>query len=208
MANDFIVWLAGLPPLAIYGMLGLMAAVENIFPPFPADTAIALGGFLAHRGVTNAWMVFAVTLVANLLGALGVYFLAARHADALFRSRLARRLLSDDGLAFTRREYQRFGLLGLFIARLLPGFRAIVPPFAGLLHLGPVRAGAIMALASGLWYGSLIWIAVQLGDHWEEILQWVGALNRTLAIVGLVVVAGLGWWVWRRWRTRRISADP
>jgi membrane protein DedA with SNARE-associated domain len=58
MLESWINWLAGLPPVAIYSVIALMAAIENIFPPFPADTAIALGAFLAHRGVTDPWLVF------------------------------------------------------------------------------------------------------------------------------------------------------
>jgi membrane protein DedA with SNARE-associated domain len=205
MLNDFVVWLAALPPVAIYGVIGLLAAVENIFPPFPSDTAIALGAFLAHRGVTVPWIVFLVTFVFNMAGAMGMYFVAARHAPALFRSRFARRFLPEDGMAFIRREYQRFGLVGLFIGRLLPGFRAIVPPFAGLIHLGPFRAGIPMAIASGLWYGGLIAVAAQLGEHWESILQWIGAVNKGLGIVALVLLVVLALWIWRRRRVHPVG---
>ena len=65
-------WLSTLPPLAVYVVLALLAAVENIIPPVPADMAVALGAFLTHRGVTTLPMVFAVTWGANVLGAVGV----------------------------------------------------------------------------------------------------------------------------------------
>src|SRR5688572_29277945 len=110
MLESWINWLAGLPPVAIYGVIALMAAIENIFPPFPADTAIAFGAFLSHRGVTNPWLVFAVTLVANMAGAMAMYWLASRHAAALFRSRLARRFFPENTVVRVRSEYQRLGL--------------------------------------------------------------------------------------------------
>jgi len=208
MLNDFITWLAAQPPVAIYGVIGLLAAVENVFPPFPSDTAIALGAFLGHRGVTVPWIVFAVTLTCNMAGAMGMYFLAARHAPALFRSRFARRFLPEDGMAFVRREYDRFGLWGLCFGRLLPGFRAIVPPFAGLIHLGPLRAGIPMAIASGLWYGALIAIAAKLGEHWEAILHSIGALNKGLGIVALALLIGIGGAIWWRRRRQRAAGTP
>lgn len=202
MVESLLAWLGGLPPVAIYGVIALLAAIENVFPPFPADTGIALGAFLSHRGLTDPWLVFAVTLTANIGGAMGMYFLAARHAPALFRSRVARRYLTDDGMAFVRREYERFGVAGLFIGRLLPGFRAVVAPFAGLIHLGPLRAGIPMLLASALWYGGIILVAAQLGQHLDAVLAAVGDANRVLAVVALLLVAGLAAWVWRRRRGR------
>lgn len=203
MIESFITWLAGLPPGAVYVVIGVLAAVENIFPPFPADTVIALGAFLSHRGITDPWIVFAVTLVANMAGAMGMYYLAARHAPALFRSKLARRLLPDQGMAFVRREYDRFGVVGLFVGRFLPGFRAVVAPFAGLVHVGPLRAGLAMLLASAIWYGALIYVASQLGSRWTAIRDSVTRINQGAGIVALIVVVGIGFYVWRRRRNRR-----
>lgn len=202
--EGLIEWLAGLPPAAVYAVIGVLAMVENIFPPFPADTAVAIGGFLAHRGVTTAWGVFAVTLVPNFAGAMGMYFLAARHAPALFRSSFARKFLPDDGLAFIRKEYDHFGVVGLFVGRILPGFRAIVPPFAGLIHVGPVRAGVPMLLASALWYGGIVFLASTFGAQVETLLRSLDKVNHILAIVAGVVAIGLGLWLWRR-RMRRAA---
>ena len=43
-------WLTSLPPATLYLVLGLAAAVENIFPPFPADTVFVR----ASRGEFDA----------------------------------------------------------------------------------------------------------------------------------------------------------
>jgi len=194
-------WLASLPPVAVYAVIGLLAAIENIFPPFPADTAIALGAFLSHRGVIDARIVFAVTLVCNVGGAMGIYWLAARHSSTLFASGFAKRFLPEQGLAFVRTEYQRFGLLGLFIGRLLPGFRAVVAPFAGLIHLRPVRVLVPIVFASAIWYGAIILAAAKLGENWEAVLGWVNQFNRVVG-VGLLVLLAIGAFFWWRRRTR------
>ena len=44
MVEAFLQWVAGLPSLAIYGVLIALSAVENIFPPVPADVAVVLVG--------------------------------------------------------------------------------------------------------------------------------------------------------------------
>ena len=200
MIEHLITWLSGLPPIAVYTVIGLFAAIENVFPPIPADTAVVLGAFLAHRGVTLPWLVFGITILFNMTSAMGMYFLGARHASTLFRTRLARWLLPDDGLAFVQREYERYGILGLFIGRLLPGFRSIVPPFAGMIHLGAWRTFLPMLAASSLWYGGLVFLAAKLGDHWDRLMHALGTLNRGIAMAALAVVAMLVLGVWQRRR--------
>ena len=64
------------PSQTAWGLIGLLAAVENVFPPVPADTAVVLGAFLAHRGVTHPWVVLLVTMLFNMTGAMAMYFLA------------------------------------------------------------------------------------------------------------------------------------
>jgi membrane protein DedA with SNARE-associated domain/uncharacterized tellurite resistance protein B-like protein len=173
-------------------VLALLAAVENVVPPVPADTAVALGAFLTHRGVTSLPMVYAVTLVANIGGAAGVYFAARRYGRRLFATRTGQRLLSPSALAVVEREYLRFGILGIFFGRFLPGVRAVVPPFAGLANLGPWRALVPMATASAIWYGAVALIGAAIGAEWSRISAILGEVNQTLALIaaaGAVVVA-------------------
>lgn len=193
-------WLATLPPVAVYAMLALLAAVENVVPPVPADTAVALGAFLSHRGVISLPIVYAVTLVANIGGAAGVYFAARRYGRRLFATRTGQRLLSPSALAVVEREYLRFGILGIFFGRFLPGVRAVVPPFAGLANLGPWRALVPMATASAIWYGGVALVGAAIGAEWSRISAIIGEVNHTLAIVGVVVALVVALVVIRRRR--------
>jgi membrane protein DedA with SNARE-associated domain/uncharacterized tellurite resistance protein B-like protein len=175
--------------------------VENIVPPVPADTAVALGAFLSHRGVTSLPMVYAITLVSNVGGAAGVYFAARRYGRRLFASRAGRRLLSPAALAAVERVYLRFGVLGIFIGRFFPGVRAVVPPFAGLANLGAARAMIPIATASAIWYGVVALLGAAIGAEWSRINALLGQLNRTLAIVAVVVLGIVGATLW--WQRRK-----
>ena len=127
-------------------------------PPVPSDAAVALGAFLSHRGVTTPILVFLVTWTANLVGAAFVYLAARRFGHRLFATATGRRLLAPRSLAVIEREYLRFGVAGIFFSRFLPGIRAVVPPFAGLVRLGLIRTFVPMAIASMIWYGGIILI--------------------------------------------------
>ena len=185
-------------------MLGLLAALENVIPPLPTDAAVALGAFLSHRGVTTPLGVFLVIWTCNMFGATVVYVLARRYGRRLFASRAGRRLVSPRALAVIEREYLRFGIVGIFVARFLPGFRAMVAPFAGLAALGVARTLIPMGIASALWYGAITLLGTALGAEWGRLEQILHRVNSTLGIVGgLVALAVLVWWALRRRRRAR-----
>jgi membrane protein DedA with SNARE-associated domain/uncharacterized tellurite resistance protein B-like protein len=176
--------------------------VENVVPPVPSDAAVALGAFLSIRGLTTPLGVFLVTWVANLAGAAAVYFIARRYGRRLFATRTGRRLLAPRSLAIIEREYLRFGVAGIFISRFLPGIRAVVPPFAGLVGLSALRTLVPMGVASAIWYGGITILGTLIGSEWERINRIILGVNRTLAIVAVVLIA-TGVILYQRARRRR-----
>jgi membrane protein DedA with SNARE-associated domain/uncharacterized tellurite resistance protein B-like protein len=204
-------------PAAIYSVLALLAAVENVIPPVPSDAAVALGAFLSNRGVTTPIGVFTVTWLANLAGAAAMYFVARRYGRGLFATSIGRRLLAPRSLAIIEREYLRFGVAGIFVSRFLPGIRAVVPPFAGLVNLSPLRTLVPTGIASGIWYGGITILGSLIGAEWDLINQIILGVNRTLGIITLVLIgAGVVWYLLGRrrrqrervWHATRDALDP
>ncbi len=194
----FVAWLAELSPLTIYLVIGVSTFIENAFPPIPSDLTVAFGGFLTlHSGVA-AIPVWLVGWLGNFAGSISVYLVAHRYGRRFVASPLGQRLLPGEAIVAMEREYLRFGLAGIFLARLLPGFRSFIAPFVGLVGLPPLQALLPIALASGLWYGFLTWAGVRLGAEWEAISRFIAHLNRGLAIIALVVALAIGLLVWRR----------
>jgi membrane protein DedA with SNARE-associated domain/uncharacterized tellurite resistance protein B-like protein len=170
----------------------------------PSDAAVALGSFLSHRHVTTPLAVFLVTWTANLAGAAGVYLAARRYGRRLFASPTGRRLLAPRSLAIMEREYLRFGVIGIFLSRFLPGIRAVVPPFAGLVGLGAVRTFVPMGIASAIWYGGITLLGALIGAEWTRITALIAGVNRTLGVLALgVAAAGAAWYLLRARQRRR-----
>lgn len=155
----------------------------------PSDAAVALGAFLSNRGLTVPWLVFLVTWAANLVGAAGVYLASRRYGRRLFASPTGRRLLAPRSLAVIEREYLRFGTAGIFVSRFLPGIRAVVPPFAGLVGLGALRTFVPIGVASAIWYGGITLLGAVIGAKWDRIVALIAGVNRTLGIAAGVVAA-------------------
>jgi len=198
--QGLVTWLAELSPLTVYLAIGVATFVENVFPPTPSDVAVALGGFLTQHSRISPWAVWFVAWFTNVGGAVAVYLVARRYGRRFVVSRLGRRLLPADAIVGMERDYLRFGVVGIFISRFLPGFRAFVAPFVGLINLPVLPAVLPMAAASALWYGFLTWVGARVGAEWETISRLIGGLNRTLAIIAVLVAAAIGYWVWRRRR--------
>lgn len=203
-------WLLSLPLAALYATLGVVAAIENVFPPIPADTIVALGSFLAARGHGSVVGAFLATWIGNVASAMGTYAAGRRYGA----ERLERRLMGDGAAgAQARLEnlYGRFGITALFLSRFIPGIRAIVPPFAGALRVPPLRAGLAMALASGIWYGVVSYLGYTVGADWPRLVALIkrdGTLSALAAAI-IVLAIGAGWWLRaRRARRARAQAGP
>ncbi|HMJ60041.1 MAG TPA: VTT domain-containing protein [Gemmatimonadales bacterium] len=196
--TDLLHFLESLPPGPLYGLIAALAAVENVFPPVPADTAVALGAFLAGRGIMDPWTVFGLTWTANVSSGAAVYALARRHGRALFQGVLGRRLFSDATIARIEEQYQRHGTWGIFFSRLLPVWRGLVMPFAGIARVPPWRALLPLAAASALYYGALTFLITTLGTNLEDVLRVVGRVNAVLAVVAVALLLAAAIWILRR----------
>ncbi len=190
----------GLPPLLVYLVLGVGAALENVVPPIPADTFILLGGFLAAHGGPDAKLLFVVTWACNVGSALTVFALARRHSPGFFERGFGRHLLNPHQMERMGGFYARWGAAAIFVARFLPGLRAVVPASAGATGLGWWKVAPPMAIASAIWYGALVWLGTTAGTNLDRIRGWLDQANGVLLALALVVFGGAGaWW----WRTRR-----
>jgi membrane protein DedA with SNARE-associated domain len=183
--------LASLPLVPTYLVLMALSALENVFPPIPADTAAALGAFLASAGTGSATAVFLVTWLANVAGAAGVYFAARRLGRPFLRGPLGRRMLDPRTMARIERLHDRWGLAGIFLSRFIPGVRSIVPPFAAVAGVSPVRALAPLALASGLWFGVVTWAIVTFAQEVRDVVRFVDRMNEWTAALAIAAVLAI-----------------
>jgi len=193
--DSLLAWLSSVPIGTLYVALAAIAAIENVFPPVPADTVVALGSFLAARGQGSVWAAFLATWFGNVTSAMIMYAIGRRYGA----ERLEQRLLGDKGAqaeSRLQRMYGKYGVMALFASRFIPGIRAIVPPFAGALRVPPVRAALAIAGASAIWYGTVSYLGFTLGGNWQRVLQLITDYGRALAIAAavLLLVGAVIWW--------------
>lgn len=204
--RDLIQWVDVLPESGLYAVLWIGAAMENFVPAVPADTFVALGGFLAGAqigGLDVVW-VFLGTWAFNVLGALLIYRLSHRYGKPFFEDGLGRHLLRPHQMEGVADFYERWGPPAIFLSRFLPGIRAVVPVFAGTTHQTWGRVAPAIVVASAFWYGGLVALGVLAGRNLDLLDALLGRVNRWLALVAVVVaVAAVAWWI----RTRHHPDD-
>ncbi|MDT8339964.1 MAG: DedA family protein [Longimicrobiales bacterium] len=193
--------LGTLPAPLLTLLLSGGAFLENLVPPIPADTFVVVGGLLAARGEVPAAWVMAGVWTANVAGALAVYATGLRHGRTFFDVGMGRHLLDRGQLRRISAFYGRWGVTAIFLARFLPGLRAVVPAFAGVSHLPARRVVPPLLVASGIWYGVLLWLGMQAGRQLGRVEEWLAQMNLTLALVALGLGLLVGWW-WMRSRGR------
>jgi len=209
----FFALLAQLPPAGAYAIIAAGSALENAFPPVPSDTFVVLGAVLSDRGGLSATAVLLVAWLANVGGAMFVYFVARRHGPEFFTDGWGRRVLRPHQFDRVSRFYARYGLLAIFVSRFLPVLRVVIPTFAGFAHLGWVRTLIPVALASLFWYAVVLMLGVFASQNVGRVVDLLGDTNAWLLVVAALAAAAIGIWWWRtrheqeEERARRKSDD-
>jgi len=194
--------LTGLPPALLYAIVLAVAFIENFIPPFPADVTVAFGMFLAARGGRAMTAVFAAALVGNTIGAMVVYAAASRYGASRFELYLGLRNVKERE-ARLMALLKRFGVPALFLARFVPGVRALVPAVAGALRMPPLPTAAMLVAASTAWYGGITLIVVRV-EEWAEVEGRLAGVAGGAAVlsVGTLLIGTVVWLILRSRKPR------
>ncbi len=197
--KSFISWLQAVA-LTIGGPgLFTIAFLDSSFVSLPQINDLMVVLMVTRE---KAWMPYYVLMATagSVLGCYVIYFLAEKGGDAFLRKRLKASRI-DSALA----AYQRHGMLALVVPALLPPpapFKLFVL-MAGVAGVTPLRFVMSVALARGCRYVLLGWLAIRYGDAALALMQTRGR-DLGLAVAGLIVLAALGYWLWKR-RPRQVS---
>jgi membrane protein DedA with SNARE-associated domain len=105
-------------------------------------------------------------------------------------------------LDLAERFFKRFGAAAVLIGRLLPVIRTFIALPAGVAKMPRLRFHVFTFIGSWPWCFVLAWIGMKLGEHWDKdprLKQWFHRLD---AVIILLLVAGITWFVWSRWKGR------
>lgn len=181
--------------LGVFGV-GVLVAVENLFPPIPSEVILPLAGYLASEGRLPLVLAVVAASIGSVLGAAIMYEAAKGLGWPRFCAFLTKApLVNQDDLDRARDWFDRHGYGSVFFGRLVPGVRSLVSIPAGANEMPRLPFYGLTALGSTIWNVLLVGAGWILGKSWKNVESYSSWIN--LAIVGALVLATVKY-VWDR----------
>jgi membrane protein DedA with SNARE-associated domain len=172
--------------------VGLLIALENVFPPIPSEVVLPFAGFSAARGELNVVLAWAAATAGSVLGAYVLYAIAARIGYDRLHDVAGRPwflLFSEDDLARGERFFRDHGDKVVLLARFVPLLRSVVSVPAGFARMPLVRFTALTAIGSGIWNAVFLYAGYRLGADWARVQQWLGPVGIAIAVALALAIA-------------------
>lgn len=191
--------LASLPAWLLLALVFLLPALEAsllVGLVVPGETAIILGGVVAHQGRLTLGAVIAAAIAGAVVGD-QVGFVLGRRYGASLLERLPRRLTRSGEIDRALDLLSRRGAGAVAVGRWVAALRALVPGLAGMSGLGRLRFTVANVLGGALWATTMALVGYLAGASYRALESRIGIGSDILA--GLVVLALVAW----LWRARR-----
>lgn len=183
-----------------WGYLAIFVFVilGNMGAPLPEETILALAGYMVWHGQLELLAVLVIGILSAILGDNLGYWLGRRYGQGAIE-RYGQWVLGRPArLKSIECFVARYGSLGVFVARFVPGLRFMAGPLAGALQLPFSRfivanlfgAALYVPVAVGVGYA----IGLGLGEYVERLRRFVGSVEHTVLVTALCLSAAVLLW--------------
>jgi membrane protein DedA with SNARE-associated domain len=179
-----------------YGVLAVLVlmTLESCGVPFPSEVVMPFGGALAASGHLSLAGVIVAGAVGNLVGSLVAYLLAARFGEAVVLGPGRWIGLSRRHLTLAGRWFDRYGLLAVFLGRLLPAVRTYISFPAGLARVDLARFSILTFVGALPWCAALAAAGYALGSSYDRIS---GPIDKVAIVLGVGLLGAVALWLYR-----------
>lgn len=183
------------------GVLFLMA-IESACIPLPSEIIMPFAGYLVYRGQFNLFWAATAGAIGCNVGSLVAYEIGRYGGRPLVERYGSYVFLGHHELEMAERFFQRFGAPAVFIGRLLPVFRTFIALPAGIGKMPRLRFHIYTFVGSWPWCFALAWIGMKLGERWDKDPRLKEWFHRLDAVIILLLLSGITWFVWSHWKGR------
>jgi membrane protein DedA with SNARE-associated domain len=185
--EEIILYLTTKQTIAIYAIIAFSAFIENVFPPYPSDTIILAGAFLAGTGELAYIPLFLSATAGGLAGAMVLYYLGFTKGRSFFY-KYDRSYFKIDNMIKVERWFARWGDYLLVVSRFIAGVRSVIAISAGIGKVPVSRMIFLSLISFCLWYLMLIGGMHLIKSNWQKMVEFINSLNIFLVIISAVVL--------------------
>jgi len=186
------------------GYLGVMAlmAIESACIPLPSEIIMPFAGYLVFTGKFSLFWAATAGAIGCNVGSVIAYEIGYYGGRPLVEKYGRYLWINRHDLDLADRFFLRFGAAAVFIARLLPVVRTFIALPAGVARMPRLRFHLYTFAGSWPWCFVLAWIGMKLGERWQTDPRLRQALHRLDAVIILVILAAVFWFVRSHWKNR------
>ena len=173
-----------------YGGILAVLLLSSLGLPVPEEMPIVAAGVLSHQDLAHWWLALPVCVVGALSGDMILYWIGRRWGDRVRGWWPVRRLLTPERTLGLEQAYRDHAMKTVATARHVAGLRAAAFLSAGTARVPfwkfAVADAAAAVVTIPITFGLAYFFSYQI----NAILADVHRVERWLALVGLVVLAG------------------
>ncbi|MCX6139055.1 MAG: DedA family protein [Ignavibacteriales bacterium] len=196
--ESFFSTISLLNPYWIYGVLFVLAYIENIFPPSPSDVMLVFGGSLVGMGKIAFVPALLSSTAGSTLGFVTMYIVGDWFGLAIIEKKKIG-FLPLEAIHKVEAWFQRYGYWIIVANRFMSGTRAVISFFAGMSELRLGKTTVLCFASALVWNVILLYAGTLLGENWRSIGDYLSLYSRW--ITGILIGAATVWLV--VWLNRR-----
>lgn len=198
-------FIVGTISLLGYSGIVLLMAIESACIPLPSEIIMPFSGYLVSKGEMNLWLVGLAGAVGCVLGSMVAYWVGMYGGRPLIERYGRYILISHHDLDLADRWFKKYGEIIVFASRLLPAIRTFIAFPAGVARMN-IPKFIIYTFAGSLpWCLGLAYVGQKLGEQWDKDPRLKALFHRFDFVIGILLVLGAGWWIWRHLRLSKKS---
>lgn len=167
-------------------------AIESTVFPIPSEVVIPPAAYWASQGKMTFWGVVVAGMVGSYVGSILSYWVARHWGPGLIAKYGHYVKLSPQKMAFAERWTTEYGVVGIFVARMLPVVRHLISLPAGVLRMNIWKFSAATLMGSGLWCLILAWFGQKVIGDQPELLNdpqiMVHVIKEKVIIISLAIL--------------------
>jgi len=199
---DFLIlFLTAHSELFIYLALFSVLILAGVGFLLPEEITLLGGGFLVYGGFSNLIITILVCFLGITIGDFIIFSLGRKWGNDIIKHRYLACFISEKRLNRAKKFFKGHGMKTVFIARFVPGFRAVTFATAGTLKMKVSHFITINSLAAMISVPLLVFIGYLFGANIDLIVKVVTRAD-ALIIISITSVIGLAisyhWWKKRK----------